>query len=97
MLVQNLHARELISARKTSHKVEDVLLVEFMYLVFTRMPGVCYRRRLRSLLLCLCDIFRRALINFLYAESVNCRFAKSIKSMESGRNNLRSHTFGRGA
>ena len=28
----------------------DVPLVEFMYLVFTRMPGENYRRRLRSLL-----------------------------------------------
>ena len=32
------HARELISARKTSHNLEDVPLVEVMYLVFTRMP-----------------------------------------------------------
>ena len=37
---------------------EDVALVEFMYLVFTRMQGESYRRRLRSLLLCLCDVFR---------------------------------------
>ena len=29
---------------------EDVPLVEFMYLVFTRMPGESYRRRLMSLL-----------------------------------------------
>ena len=29
---------------------EDVPLVEFMYLVFTRMPGESYRRWLRSLL-----------------------------------------------
>ena len=36
---------------------EDVPLVEFMCLVFTRMPGESYRRRLRSLLLCLCDVF----------------------------------------
>ena len=43
---------------------EDVPLVEFMYLVFTRMPGESYRRRLRSLLLCLCYVFR-ALINSL--------------------------------
>ena len=43
---------------------EDVPLVEFMYLVFTRMPGESYRRRLRSLLLCLCDVFR-TLINSL--------------------------------
>ena len=28
-----------------------------MYLVFTRMPGESYRRRLRCLLLCLCDVF----------------------------------------
>ena len=35
-----------------------------MYLLFTRMPGQSYRRRLRSLLLCLCYVFR-ALINSL--------------------------------
>ena len=43
---------------------EDVPLVEFMYLVFTRMLGENYRRRLRSLLLYLCYVFR-ALINSL--------------------------------
>ena len=43
--------------------LEDVTLVEFMCLVFTRMPGESYRRRrLGSLLVCLCDVFR-ALIN----------------------------------
>ena len=42
-------------------RFEDAPLVQFMYLVFTRMP-VSYRRRLRSLLLCWCDVFR-ALIN----------------------------------
>ena len=35
-----------------------------MYLVFTSMPGKSYRRRLRSLLLCLCDVVR-PLINSL--------------------------------
>ena len=45
-------------------ETEDVPLVEFMYLVFTRMPGESYSRRLRSLLLYLCDGFR-ALINSL--------------------------------
>ena len=35
-----------------------------MYIVFTRMPGESYRRRLRSLLLYICDVFR-ALINSL--------------------------------
>ena len=36
----------------------------FIYLVFTRMPGDSYRRRLRSLLSYLCYVFR-ALINSL--------------------------------
>ena len=40
---------------------EDVPLVEFMYLVFTSMPGESYRRRPRSLLY-LCYLFQ-ALIN----------------------------------
>ena len=50
---------------------KDVPLVEFMYLVFTRMPGESYRRQLRSLLLYLCYIFR-ALINSL----VGCYYTK---------------------
>ena len=37
---------------------EDVPLVEFMHLAFTRMPGETYRRRFRSLLLYLCYVFR---------------------------------------
>ena len=45
---------------------EDVPLVEFMHLVFTRMPGDSYRgRRLRSSLLCSCDVFHGARINSL--------------------------------
>ena len=40
------------------------VLVEFTYLVFTRMTGESYRRRLRSLLLHLCYVFP-ALINSL--------------------------------
>ena len=43
---------------------EDIPSVEFMYLVFIRVQGESYRRRLGSLLLCLCDVFR-ALINSL--------------------------------
>ena len=39
------------------HKSEDVPLVEFMYLVFTRMPDESYHRQLRSLLLYLCYTF----------------------------------------
>ena len=37
-------------------RVENVPLVEFMYLVFTDMPGESYRRRLSSLL-SLRDVF----------------------------------------
>ena len=37
--------------------VEDVPLVECMYLVFTHMPRESYHRRLRSLLLYLFDVF----------------------------------------
>ena len=37
-----------------------------MYLLFTRVPGESYRRRLRPLLLCLCDVFL-ALISSLEA------------------------------
>ena len=39
-------------------------LVQFMYLVFRCMPGENYRRRIRSILLYLCDVIR-ALINSL--------------------------------
>ena len=46
------------------HIIEDVPLVEFMYLVLIRMPGESYCRRLKSLLLCSCVVFR-ALINSL--------------------------------
>ena len=53
-------------------KTEDVPLVEFMYLVFTGMPGESSCRWLWSLLLCLCDIFFWALIN-----SLVCSFCMS--------------------
>ena len=42
--------------------LEDEPLVEFMYLVFTRLPGESCHRQLGSLVLCLHDI-SRALIN----------------------------------
>ena len=41
----------------TNAVFEDVPLTEFMYPAFTRMPGKSYRRRLRSLQLCLSDVF----------------------------------------
>ena len=55
--------------------IEDVPVVEFMYLVFTRKPGESYRSRLRSLLLYLCYVLR-ALIYSL--ECYNCRIGLSF-------------------
>ena len=57
---------------------EDVALVEFMYLVFTGMPGESYRRWLRSLLLYLCYVFP-ALIN-----SLVCWFSRKYCWQEKG-------------
>ena len=45
--------------------------MEFMYLVFTRMPGERYHRRLRSLLLCLCDVFRALITSLVRTVSVS--------------------------
>ena len=53
-------------------KGEDIPLVEFMYLVFTRMPGESYRRRLRSLLLYLCYVFRAQVQQLCLCASVSC-------------------------
>ena len=44
-----------------SFTMEDVPLVKFVYLVFTRMLGKSYHGRLRSLLFRLCDVFRAML------------------------------------
>ena len=46
---------------------DHVPLVEFIYLVFTRMPGQSYRRLLKSLLLCLCNVFFYLFFIFLSA------------------------------
>ena len=56
-----------LRCRRCTSGVEDVPLVEFMYIVFTRMSGESptYCRRLRSLLLCLCSVFRALIINSL--------------------------------
>ena len=52
------------SGLNRSAVTEDIPLVEFMNIVFTRTPGESYHRRLGSLLLYLCYVFR-ALINSL--------------------------------
>ena len=53
---------------KGKGNLEDVSLMEFMYLVFACIPCESYRRRLRSLL-DLCYVFR-ALINSLEASDL---------------------------
>ena len=60
--LQTLHKKKLTNT--SQNYAEDAPLVEFMYLVFTRMPGESHRRRLGSVLLYLCYVFR-ALINSL--------------------------------
>ena len=44
---------------------ENVSLMEFMYLVFTRMSGDRYRRLLGILLLCVFDIFLGSLTSIV--------------------------------
>ena len=46
--------------------VDDVPVVELMYLVVTRMPGESYRRRLRSLSLGLSDVFRALITSLVW-------------------------------
>ena len=46
--------RTLLQLFSGASFLKDIPLVEFMYFVFTRMPGDSHRRRLRSLLLYLC-------------------------------------------
>ena len=58
---------------------EDVLLVEFMYLVFTCMPGESYCRWLMSLMLCLCDVFW-ALVNSLVCWFIRFGFCTKQKN-----------------
>ena len=43
---------------------EDVSLMEFMYLVFTRVPGENYRRRFRCLLYCVFFVCRALFLPF---------------------------------
>ena len=50
----------------------DVTLVEFMYLVFTRVPGESYRKWLRSLLLYLCHVFRALIISLVFWLKLSC-------------------------
>ena len=58
---------------------------EFMYLVFTRMPGENYRKRLKSLMLCLCDVFDRQLTP-LFADFVDSVFVTLFTTMVEAAN-----------
>ena len=56
--IKNQHTREFISTWKVPHKQNNGKQVEFMYFVFTRMPGESYHR----LCCCVCvTSFRRKL------------------------------------
>ena len=46
--------------------LEDVPLVEFMYLVFTSMPDESYHKWLKFLLLCLCGSFQVLISSLVY-------------------------------
>ena len=61
-----------------------------MYLVFTRIAGESYRRRLRSLLLCLCDVIRALLISLEWCLTYNSysSFAHCFEEEEGGGGNL---------
>ena len=52
-----------------------------MYLVFTRVQGESYRRRLRSLLLWLCDIFRALISSQLWVNSDDDRSFRKDKGL----------------
>ena len=66
--------------------MEDVALVELMYLVFTRMPGESDHKYLGSLLLCLCDILLLStnflvLVLFVYFWSVFIHIMRERESV----------------
>ena len=62
-----------------------------MYLVFTRMPGESYSRRLMSLLLYLCYVFR-ALINSLVCWSFS---STCFDACTKNRNTYNKRAYGR--
>ena len=68
---------------ETERGPQPALMVELMYLVFTRMPGESYRRRLGSLLLDLCYVFR-ALINSLVLTLAKDRLRLKVLSAANG-------------
>ena len=69
------------SCAESTHK--GVRMVEFMHLVFARMPCESYRRRLGSLLLDLCYVFR-ALINSLVLTLAKDRLRLKVLSAANG-------------
>ena len=73
----------------------DVPLVEFTYLVFTRMPGESYCRWLRSLLVSLCYVFQ-ALINSLVCRFFNKQKWWDRKSQRTRQKNERGVKTGKG-
>ena len=77
---------------ESTRKDEEVPLVEFIYLVFSCMPGESYRKQVRSLLF-LCYVFW-AVINSLVCWFLTCNLKKKIRF--SGLLDL-THPFQQGA
>ena len=78
--------------RGVKYNFRGFILVEFMYHLFTRMPGENYRRRLRCLLLCLLYTFERWLtpllvdLNRVKWSQVKSGSVKTQKSLFQKRN-----------
>ena len=68
--MENIRARKRETARYNTAKLKDVSFGELMHLVFTRMPGESCHRRLRSLLLCSCDVFRALTTSLCFLDSM---------------------------
>ena len=72
-------------------------VMEFMYFVFTRMPDKSYRGRLRSLLSCLCDVFRAlisSLVCLFFVSTWFCLF--SIRPFQQHKVSLQNFSFSLG-
>ena len=80
---------------RISNQVEDIPLVEFMSLAFTRMPGESYCRRLRSVLLRLCDVVQ-ALTTPLCVWSFQSKFESELNVAKHPANTSVEHSWGGG-
>ena len=69
-------------------EIEDVPSVEFVYLVFTRMPGESYRKRFRSLLLCPLSV-QRPFVDHVYVKvTAKCLLVSRVSSQHEAPNSV---------